>query len=153
MNQPDNSVPTKMPTKSADDIPAWVRSGALACHSPAENPILFVIGHVIKSPTGQIYLCDYPRNSNGIKYLLTECELGTPQHFRSIALFSINGTIISVVRDRERNEMTLAADGHLSRKIGKFKDPTIFEDPELIRATDSLARFFGGMAGAIEEVE
>lgn len=149
MNQPDNRVPTK----SADDIPAWVRSGALACHSHAEDPILFVIGHILKSPTGQIYLCDYPRNGTGIKYLLDECEPGSPQHFRSIALFSINGTIISVVRDRERNEMTLAADGHLSRKIGKFKDPTIFEDPELIRATDSLARFFGGMAGAIEEVE
>ena len=138
-------------SRTADKIPPWVKSGALAYH---KSKVLFFIGHVQRSPNQQIYLCDFDRIAlrrdaqrqadrglTGAKYRLEECEPGTAQHFKSVALMTCNGTPISVERDRP-NRLVFTQEGR--PPVAVQIDPAILELPEFDRAVQSFARAFSG---------
>lgn len=142
-------------SQAANKIPAWVKSGVLARHISSDT--LFWIGHVLRSPNKQIYLCDYPRGEAGEKFLLDECEPGSIAHFKTIAIVSQNGTLISVVREPatakekdQRDKVIFFTDDH--RVVVRI-DPNAWCDPTVMSASQSIASFFQGSAiGKYEEV-
>lgn len=142
------------PQKRNVQVPSWVKAGVLAHHKPSN--VLFWIGSVQRSPNQQICLCDFERGQTGSRYSIEECEPGSIAHFRSVAIVSQCGTPISVVREPadvadkdQRDRVIFFTD---DKRVEVRIDPNAFCNPDLMQASRSIAEFFSGAIGRVEEV-
>jgi hypothetical protein len=111
-------------------LPSWVQKGAIVAHHPSYT--LFPVWHV-QARSELVYLLDAPKGFESIAYPLAECRAAIATDFDGVALMTVGGKPVTVIRQGSLYVLS----------NGKTKLGVRLQD-ELSHIAQNFAEFFGG---------